>query len=34
MQKELKLNLYDLIPGSQQADIRAGKQNSLSCISA
>lgn len=26
MQKELKLSLYDLIPGSQEADIRADRE--------
>lgn len=33
MHKELKLSLYDLITGSQEADIRAGKQNFMSWFS-
>lgn len=30
---ELKLSLYDLIPGLQETDIRAAKQNFISWFS-
>lgn len=33
MHMELKLSLYDLISGSQEADIRDGKQNFISRFS-